>query len=111
MNVSKEPHPSPSLAPMLFLLQLIQKQKKNFDQEKSEMDVIHEEMQKMKKEMSRLESVAKDEQWKHTLVEQRLEQKMQEGMTVFNRLMSKLLPDAFASETSVQIADFSVNAH
>ncbi len=54
----------------------------------------------MKKEMSRLESVAKDTQCKHTLVEQRLEQKMQEGMTVFKRLMSKLPPDAFASETS-----------
>ncbi len=64
------------------------------------MDVTHEKMQRMKKEMSRLESVAKNEQWKHTLAEQRLEQKMQEGMTVFNKLMSKLPPNAFASKTS-----------
>ncbi len=62
------------------------------------MDVMHEEMEKMKKEMSRLDSVAKDEQWKQTIAEQQLEHKMQEGVTVSKRLTSKLPPNAFASE-------------
>ncbi len=44
--------------------------------------------------------MAKDEQQKRTLVEQRPGQKMQEGMTVFKRPMSKLPPNALASETS-----------
>ncbi len=52
MDALKEAHPGPSLAPKLFFPQPMKKQKKNFDQEKTEMDIMHEEMQKMKKEMS-----------------------------------------------------------
>ncbi len=34
------------------------------------MDFMHEKLEKMEKEMLRLDSVAKDEQWKCTLAEQ-----------------------------------------
>ncbi len=70
MDALEEARPGPSLALNLIFSQLIKKQKKNFDQEKTEIDVMHEEMQKMKKEMSRLDSVAQDEQWKRAIAEQ-----------------------------------------
>ncbi len=98
MDALKEVHPSPSSAPKLFFSQPIKKQKKDFNQEKTEIDIMREEMQKMKKEMLRLDSVAKDEQRKRTIAEQRLEQKTQEGVTVFKRHTSKLPPNAFASK-------------
>ncbi len=76
-------HPGPSSIPKIVFSKPFKKQKKDFSQEKTETDVMHEEMEKMKREMSRLESVAKDEQRKRTIAEQRLDQKTQEGVNVF----------------------------
>ncbi len=100
-DVLKEALPGPSPAPKLVFSQSFKKQKKDFNQEKARMDVICEEMVKMREEMSRLYFVVKDEQLKRTITEQQLEQKMQEEMNVFKRLLSsKLLSNAFASEVS-----------
>ncbi len=53
-------------------------------------DKMHEEMKKLEEKCAKLDAVAKDEQWKRTVVEQKLEQRSQEGVKVFNALMSKI---------------------
>ncbi len=63
-DASKETCPGPSSILKIVFSKPFKKQRQDFSQEKTETDVMHEEMEKMKREMSRLESVAKDEQRK-----------------------------------------------
>ncbi len=63
-DVSKEMHPGPSSIPKIIFSKPFKNPKKDFGQEMTEIEAIHEQMEKMRKEMTKLESAAKDEQRK-----------------------------------------------